>query len=38
MPTTLLTQFFSDYGITLGPWIRTIEVFSVVLVTSVRVD
>lgn len=35
MPTTLLTQFLSDYGITLGPWILTIEVFSVVLLTFV---
>ena len=35
MPTTLLTQFFSDYGITLGPWVLTLEVFSVVLLTFV---
>ena len=35
MPTTLLTQFLSDYGITRAPWIITIEVFSVVLLTFV---
>jgi MscS family membrane protein len=33
MPTTLLTQFLSDYGITQAPWILTIEVFCVVLLT-----
>jgi hypothetical protein len=35
MPTTLLTQFLSDYGITQAPWILTIEVFCVVLLTFV---
>lgn len=35
MPTTLLTQFLSDYGITQAPWIITIEVFCVVLLTFV---
>jgi MscS family membrane protein len=35
MPTTFLTQFLSDYGITQAPWILTIEVFCVVLLTFV---
>ena len=35
MPTTLLTQFLADYGITQAPWILTIEVFCVVLLTFV---
>ena len=35
MPTTLLTQFLSDYGITQAPWILTVEVFCVVLLTFV---
>jgi MscS family membrane protein len=35
MPTTFLTQFLADYGITQAPWILTVEVFCVVLLTFV---